>query len=643
MPLPTVLRPHCPNVSKNFLIYAPFVVVAWWLVRATKPWKTKVFDAALARRDIPLSHYIDAGVWFGVLATLVLGLMLVASMRWWGSRKTNPVRKGMPSHFGVVGSAFWIGLVITLMVATWQRWPAMGHSFWGDEGWAFCDFVHGKWKPVEADGSHQDEIRFEKVKWRQTIFGDRSANNHWLGSILQRLCLDTWQQLTGRQLWDFDERVVRTVPLLAGLGSLVALALLGRRLGGPLFGLTAAAFMALHPLHIRFSVEARGYSLMLFFFTLAILALFRALELGRRRDWFWFGILQFLTLYSWKGAIYPLGALNVVTGGWLLLTHLPHSSHRATAVSRLMAANLFGAMLFLPLTMPSSLQVAKTIDEVRGRAKPMDVQWTRDAACETLLGMPWHQQDWDNPHEVTFARLRRDSNWPAVAGCVFLVMMGIGWFRFFRHDPLFSLVVAAIMLSGIVAALHFKHVLQVELLTWYLLFNVPLICLLLARAVIQPASRSGRALRVRNRQSLLLTAAVIAGFAMLTQPKARFFQRSPREDYRRAWELTRGAHEPRGYHGKSNIYTVWLWRHTHAYDPRGATYVRTRDALDSVIRRVQAESGRLYLIVGSRQLSKLLSGSVYAAARDPEIFEHVETLWGVEHLNTLEVYVMKQL
>ncbi len=630
-------------LARMGLVAAPFVAVSLWLAGAVKPWETKVFQEELARRDIPLSHYIAAGLWVGILGAALLGVLVAATARWWNRGTPAPVRRSCASGSGLRARGFWLGLALIVTFAAWQRWPAMEHSFWGDEGWAFCDFVHGKWKPAEPDGSLQGELKFEKVRWLQTFFGDRSGNNHWLGSILQRATLDAWQWLTGRPAWEFDERVVRAMPLAAGLGSLLAMGLLGRRLGGPALGLTAAALMALHPLHVRFSVEARGYSLMLLFLVLALLALIRALEIGKRRDWLVFGLLQFLVLYSWKGAIYPLATLNLALGGWLLFAAAPLRGQRSTVLARWLAANLLGAMLFLPLTISSNLQIAKSIDEVRRRAKPMDANWARDAFSETVLGLPWHEQDKANPHEVSMERLRREQPWAGLAACVLVGAIGFGWLRLWRRDRLFSLLAGAVLASGLVAILHFKYALRVELLTWYLLFNVPIMGLLLARAILPDRESIQGTTRAQARRWPFLTASAVAGFALFTLPKTRYFQNLPRENHRRAWELTRARHESRGYSGGSRIHTAWLWRHTHAYDPRGDTYVRSKEALASVMEEARSKEGEFYMVVGMRQLSKALCPDVIAALHDPSRFDHIETLWGVEHLNTLEVFRMRKV
>ena len=120
------------------------------------------------------------------------------------------------------------------------------------------------------------------------------------------------------------------------------------------------------------------------------------------------------------------------------------------------------------------------------------------------------------------------------------------------------------------------------------------------------------------------------------------FQRYPRENLKRAWKMTRGAHEKRGFTGPSNIYTAWLWRHTFAYEPRGDMYVRTKEALEARMELTRRTNGEFYMIVGIRDLSDKICADVMKELRNPVRFDHLGTLWGVEALNTLDVYRMRK-
>lgn len=640
------LRQFQPRPATLFLAgWVLFCLV--WGVAARKPWSTRAFaDGGV--RQVPVQDYMAAGLWIGLVISGGIAVVLWLMQRWWGRPEPVPVLVPRQAGENLPRPFFALALTAILGFALWQRWPAMSLSFWGDEGWMFCDFVHGKWQATSKGASIQEYLRFNPVSWKQTFFGDQSGNNHWLATLLQRVTLKTWQHFGGHPVWSFRESVVRLVPLAAGLVSLVALAGWLRWLGRPVAGLVAAAFMALHPWHVRFSVEARGYSLMLVFFILAMWSVMKALRDGRRRDWLVFGLMQFLMMYSWKGGVYALIFANLVVAGRLLWGPLPDKSLRRVAVVRWMAAGLLGAMLFIPLAMPSQLQMRKSIEEVRHRAKPMEEQWRHDIISEILTGIPWHEQEAANPREVSLQReIRKNPRtaWTLLGVLVLILLTGA--LRQWRQDRFLSVLCLAVLFSGLVAALHFKYGLRVELLTWYLLYNLPILAVWFATAVTPRPGRvaawlPGPGTAPRALGWGVAGAAALTGFAALGAPMIKDFQRFPRENLKRAWKMTRGAHEPRGFSNPSNIYTAWLWRHTFAYEPRGDMYVRNREALEAKMALARQTGGEFYMIVGIRALSDLLCADVMKELRDPARFDHLGTLWGVESLNTLDVYRMRK-
>lgn len=616
------------------------------MARARKPWATRAFEEG-GVKQVPVSEYIAAGLWIGLAVSGGIALVLWLTQRWWGGLEAAPVRATSPGDERIKGRWFWPAVVAILIFALWQRWPAMRLGFWGDEGWMFCDYVHGKWQASTKGASIQGTLRFNTVDWNQAFFGDQSGNNHWLSTLLQRGVLKTWQAVGDHPVWSFRESVVRLVPLTAGLVSLVALAGWLRWLGRPVTGLVAMLFMTLHPWHVRFSLEARGYSLMLLFFILALWTVMKALRDGRKRDWLIFGLMQFLMMYSWKGGVYALGFVNLVVAVRLLCGPLPDGSLRRVATARWLAAGFMGAMFFIPLAMPSQLQMRKSIEEVRRRAKPMEEQWRHDVISETLTGIPWHEQDAANPREISMERLMARAPWTKAAlGALILILLW-GAVRLWLQDRFMFALCGAVLVSGLAAALHFKYGLRVELLTWYLLYNLPVLAVLFATAVTPRPGRiaawrpgrnaAGRSIAWGAAGSLALT-----GFAALGAPMVKDHQRYPRENLKRAWKMTRALHERRGFSQPSNIYTGWLWRHTFAYEPRGDMYVRTKAALEAKMELARRTNGEFYMIVGIRDLSDLLCGEVMKELRDPARFDHLGTLWGAEALNTLDIYRMRK-
>jgi uncharacterized membrane protein len=84
--------------------------------------------------------------------------------------------------------------------------------------------------------------------------------------------------------------------------------MLGREMGMPWVGLGAAGLLALHPWHVRYAVEARGYSLMMFFMCLMLLALIRALTTNKVAAWTLFALAEAGCLLSFAGSLYRRGA-----------------------------------------------------------------------------------------------------------------------------------------------------------------------------------------------------------------------------------------------------------------------------------------------------------------------------------------------
>src|SRR4029078_9698112 len=67
--------------------------------------------------------------------------------------------------------------------------------------------------------------------------------------------------------------VRRIPPVFFGTATIGLVILLGTLWCGPLAGLLAGFFLAIAPLHVRFSQEIRPYSMSLFFMTASIVAL----------------------------------------------------------------------------------------------------------------------------------------------------------------------------------------------------------------------------------------------------------------------------------------------------------------------------------------------------------------------------------
>ena len=156
---------------------------------------------------------------------------------------------------------------------------------------------------------------FRPVSWQETIWGNRIGNNHSLHSILARIGHQAWQDAHDAPPRQVFEVPLRLPSLLGGLLSVAAIGCLGRLLTrSSRAGWIAAFLVAIHPWHLRYSTEARGYGLVFGFSTLALLFLLLALERGRWRWWLAYGACQALTLWASIGSLHLVVAMNLVAG-----------------------------------------------------------------------------------------------------------------------------------------------------------------------------------------------------------------------------------------------------------------------------------------------------------------------------------------
>src|SRR3954451_13137494 len=113
-----------------------------------------------------------------------------------------------------------------------------------------------------------------------------------------------WTQLTGTGPWG-----LRSLSALAGVATIPVVFLVGCELRDRRTGFIAAALVAVNPMLIWYSQEARAYALLAFFCALSLLYCVRALRVEEERDkrnlvlW---GVFSALALATHYFAVFPL-------------------------------------------------------------------------------------------------------------------------------------------------------------------------------------------------------------------------------------------------------------------------------------------------------------------------------------------------
>jgi mannosyltransferase len=114
-----------------------------------------------------------------------------------------------------------------------------------------------------------------------------------------------WTQVTGTSEWG-----LRSLSAMAGVLTIPVAYLVARELRGRGTGLIAAALVAVNPMLLWYSQEARAYALLTLFCALSLLCCVRALQEqeGERRDFVLWGVFSALALATHYFAVFPLGA-----------------------------------------------------------------------------------------------------------------------------------------------------------------------------------------------------------------------------------------------------------------------------------------------------------------------------------------------
>ena len=137
-----------------------------------------------------------------------------------------------------------------------------------------------------------------------------------------------------------NEWTTRLVSVFLGMGGVVAIYAAGKEFFGVRTARWAAFLLAICPFHILHSQDLKAYIILPFTGTLAVLALYRAVEGNRWRSWGLYALLAAVACYSENHA----GPLLVGVNLWVL-----YNLRRYPARTwRWIAANGLGALFYIP-------------------------------------------------------------------------------------------------------------------------------------------------------------------------------------------------------------------------------------------------------------------------------------------------------
>ena len=230
----------------------------------------------------------------------------------------KPTLEGLakdPSGFSATSPAVdWVLLTLIVLAGTALRFHSLTkRNFWDDEA---------------------ASVIFAQLPWASFW---RTISNYEANMSLYYFLLRGWLHFGD------SEAVIRGLSLLFGVASIFATYLLGKRLFGAKTGLASAALSAVNMFQIRYSQEARGYSLLFLLSLLSTYFLVRALDsAGQKRYWVGYVVMSALGVYT------HIFFYLVVLAQWLPMAFLRPATLRFRTVVQAAAG-------FIVLTAPMTL------------------------------------------------------------------------------------------------------------------------------------------------------------------------------------------------------------------------------------------------------------------------------------------------
>jgi hypothetical protein len=321
----------------------------------------EVAKRVAAGKKAPAESDFAIGLWWAALGNLVAVLGLMACSRLWARRLPDAGRGFEPCR---CGRGFWIALLAVMALGGVMRWNLAHGSLWWDELWPAKFAVVGYY--IGEPETPLEERKFAEGSWQRALWHYTRPTNHPAASFPARLSHVVWQKFARPESpHAFSDFAVRFPNWLASLAAIGLVGVVGALWRAPLGGILAALVLAVHPWHIRYGIDLRGYSWMILWTVAGLVWLTLMLRSGRSRWWAWwgFGVNQALLVWSFPHAAAVAAAFFGVAF-FLIFRLWRERADRWSALLRLILVNGVAAMLFVQLFAPNALQMSRWLDEV---------------------------------------------------------------------------------------------------------------------------------------------------------------------------------------------------------------------------------------------------------------------------------------
>lgn len=582
------------------------------LIIGDKPWEPEALERFRSGKARPIDLARIYRWWIALANGGLVAALWLAAPRWLGPREApvDPALRTPPAHL----PGFALLVAGAVACAATLAWPRLEFSFWDDEAYTVYHSVDGGYRTDPRDGA----LRHEAVDWREALlYTAKWPNNHVPNTILARFTLAAWRALAKPELDFADERAVRLPAYVAGLAAIGAAALCLRRFGLPLAGVFVAWLLALHPWHLRYTSEARGYALLLLFVPLLVWALLRAFERGSWQRWLAFAVAGAFILWTYPGAVGVVATANLGALALLALRLARGDPAARTQATRWLVANLLAAGVFAQVMLPNVLMFMFHMPWMGDN----DLRFVRDVLAHLWMGQAWAFRRFNEHYaEVSDFALA----WPPLFRALLAATAGgvlLGAARLARRGGAHAAIAATLLLPAPVT-LGLALVNQSQAHPWYLIFGLPSAALLLAVG-LDGLGAGVRPRRARTLATAGLLAAYLAAYAFASQPIRSALRAGSLMAAREAVALQRPSRDPFDPANQRILTCGWL---TWYYDP----LLRSVNDVEALMAEADATGKTLYVLYSRPELTRRRLPELVALSEDPARFELVKRWYGYE-------------
>jgi hypothetical protein len=601
----------------RLLLGAVLVLLVAWLLGPYRPWRLPGEPALIPRPGQSRVHIVLVATWWAAAVNAVLCALLLATTRFWAGDEREPLARTAPARSRLPALSLAI-LLGACALAGALRWPLAQRGVWWDEAWSIRQVLVGTLKPAEEDPAR---VEFEPVPWSYTFWYYRKPTNHVLYSVAARTSLAAWRAATGAGPEQWDEFAFRLPAFAAALLGVFLLGLLVHDLGFPRAAPAAAVLLAIHPWHIRFGADGRGYSFMVLFAICAAWFLLHALRTGLWRHWLGYAASQLALLWvhplalHFPVALFAAGVLGIWRGPG-------GSDDRRLRLARFAAANVLAGVAFIQLMAPNLAQ-SLVLSHEWAQQPDSAAQLTRKLWLYLATGL--HVRQPRQP-DVSFPTLREIWGGGRLVWLVAYVALpalaALGLVRALRPPGPARFVFLGLAAAPPLVLLHraLQEFLVIERFAIYgLVAVVPLLVI---------GTEGVLAARLRRAGVAAGLALFLVAFQVFVAPQTRVLLERPQVPSREVADFLAAAGD--GIPGGVIRAGVGLGGDTpDVYDPWIA-HVRRRDEITALARQSLAEGRPLYVFYGYGQPNRRRYQDTFRDLDDPRYFEEVAHFGAIE-------------